>query len=490
VGESVAVRECRRIGLIGSVLLAFGGLAAGALPDRGADPMPGLDQLREFEAPGIMAVYAGVVVMVFAWWRLGRMFDTGSPPGRSALLTTLATWAAPLVVAPPLFSRDVYSYLAQGVMTGSGIDVYRFGPAVLGGPLAVEVPGAWQHAPAPYGPVFLFTSASITQVTSVRVVTGILAMRLLALLAVGAIVLLLPKLARACGTDPDRAIWLAVLNPLVLQHLVSGAHNDALMLALLVAGLALAVSGRPGWGAVLVTVGALVKAPAVLGLPAIAALWSQLLIGRSRVVRAAMATGAVAAATTVIVNALTGTGFGWVAALSSSASAHSWSVTNVLGRLTELLMQSYNLGTSELAVPLWRMAGMVAVGVVAVLLWVYRVRLGALYALGLALTALAVLGPSIRPWYLLWGLVPIAAAAPEGLIRRWAPIVCAVFTLVVPPSGFWPTPTRALLAAVGVAIACAAWAWMGWIRGEAVLAWPPGFGPRLGRGEREPGYST
>ena len=143
----------------------------------------GLDQLREFEAPGIMAVYAGVVVMVFAWWRLGRTFDTGSPPSRSALLTTLATWAAPLVVAPPLFSRDVYSYLAQGAMTGSGIDVYRFGPAVLGGPLAVEVPGAWQHAPAPYGPVFLFTSASITQVTSVRVVTGILAMRLLALLA-------------------------------------------------------------------------------------------------------------------------------------------------------------------------------------------------------------------------------------------------------------------------------------------------------------------
>jgi hypothetical protein len=452
--------------------------------------MPGLDQLRDFEAPGIMAVYAGVVVMVYAWWRLGRMFDTDAPPGRSALLSTLATWAAPLVVAPPLFSRDVYSYLAQGVMTGSGIDVYRFGPAVLGGPLAVEVPGAWQHAPAPYGPVFLFTSSSITQVTSVRVVAGILAMRLLALLAVGVIVVLLPRLARACGTDPDRAIWLAVLNPLVMLHLVSGAHNDALMLALLVAGLALAVSGRPGLGAVLVTLGALVKAPAVLGLPAVAALWSQLLIGRSRVVRAALATGTVAAATVVIVNALTGTGFGWVAALSTSASAHSWSVTSVLGRLTQLLMQSYNLGDAALATSLWRMAGMIAVGVVAVVLWLYRVRSGEIYALGLALTALAVLGPSIRPWYLLWGLVPIAVAAPEGLIRRWAPIACAVFALVVPPSGFWPTPTRALLAGAGVALACAVLAWMRWARGETVLAWPPGFGPRLGRGEREPGYTT
>ena len=441
--------------------------------------MPGLDRLRGFEGPGIICVYAGVVVLVLAWWRLGRLFDEPQPPGRPALLATLATWATPLVIAPPLFSRDVYSYLAQGVMAGSGLDVYRLGPAAMGGPLAAEVPGAWQHAPAPYGPVFLTTASSVTDVTSVRIVAGVLAMRLLALVSVGLIVVLLPRLARACGTDPDRALWLAVLNPLVLQHLVSGAHNDALMLALLVAGLALAVSGRPGLGAALVTLGALVKAPAVLGLPAVAALGSQLLIGRSRVFRAVIATGAIAAGTTAAVTALTGTGFGWVGALSSSASAHSWSVTSVLGRLTQLVLESYDLGTASLATPVWRLAGMVAVGVVGVLLWLYRVRFGAVYGLGLALTALALLGPSIRPWYLLWGLVPVAVAAPDGLVRRWTPIVCAVFTLVVPPSGFWPTPTRALLAGGGVVLACVVLGWLGWARGDTVLALPPGFGPRL-----------
>jgi alpha-1,6-mannosyltransferase len=490
VGESAAAQECRRFGLAGAAMIALGGLSAGAIPARGASPMPGLDRLAAFETPGILAVYGGVVVLVFAWWRLGRLFDGPAPPDRATLLSTLATWAVPLVLAPPLFSRDVYSYLAQGVMVGSGLDVYRLGPAELGGPLAVEVPGAWQHAPAPYGPVFLFTASSVTGVTSVRVIVGVLAMRLLALLALGVIVALLPRLARACGTDPDRATWLAVLNPLVLLHLVSGAHNDALMLALLVAGLAAAVSGRPGWGAALVTLGALVKAPAVLGLPAVAALWSQLLIGRSRVLRAGVATGLAAAATTAAVTALTGTGFGWVGALSTSASAHSWSVTSVLGRLTQLLLQSYELGSASLATPLWRLAGMLAVGVVGVLLWVHRVRLGAIHALGLALTALAVLGPSIRPWYLLWGLVPLAVAAPDGLVRRWAPVACAVFALVVPPSGFWPTPARAVLATAGVAAACAVLAWLGWARGARVLAWPPGFGPRVERGEREPGYST
>jgi hypothetical protein len=452
--------------------------------------MPGLDKLRDFEGLGIVCVYGGIVVLVVAWWRLGRLFDSGTPPTRSALIATLATWATPLLIAPPLFSRDVYSYLAQGVMVGSGFDVYRFGPAALGGPLTIEVPGAWQHTPAPYGPVFLFTASSLTDVTSVRVIAGVLAMRLLALLAVGTIVVLLPRLARACGTDPDRAVWLAGLNPLVLLHLISGAHNDALMLALLIGGLTLAVTGRPGIGAIFVTLGALVKVPAVVGLAAIAMVWSGLLIGRSRVLRAALATGLIAAGTTAVVTALTGIGFGWVSALGSSASAHSWSVTSVLGRLTQLVIQSNSLGSAAEATVMWRVVGMLAVGVAGVLLWVYRARFGPVYALGLALTALAVLGPSIRPWYLLWGLVPLAAAAPDGLVRRWIPIVCAVFTVVVPPSGFWPTPARALLSVAGVALAFAALAWLGWARGEHVLTLPPGFGPRVAGGEREPGYST
>jgi alpha-1,6-mannosyltransferase len=228
----------------------------------------------------------------------------------------------------------------------------------------------------------------------------------------------------------------------------------------------------------------------VVGLAAIAMVWSGLLIGRSRVLRAALATGLIAAGTTAVVTALTGIGFGWVSALGSSASAHSWSVTAVLGRLTQLVMQSNSLGSAGQATAVWRVVGMFAVVVAGVLLWVYRARFGPIYALGLALTALAILGPSIRPWYLLWGLVPLAAAAPDGLIRRWTPIVCAVFTVVVPPSGFWPTPTRALLSAAGVALAFAALAWLGWARGERVLTLPPGFGPRVARGEREPGYST
>ena len=37
-------------------------------------------------------------------------------------------WAVPLLVTPPLFSRDVYSYLAIGSMMREGFNPYDSGP--------------------------------------------------------------------------------------------------------------------------------------------------------------------------------------------------------------------------------------------------------------------------------------------------------------------------------------------------------------------------
>ena len=39
-----------------------------------------------------------------------------------------------------------------------------------------------------------------------------------------------------------------VLNPVTIFHLIGGAHNDALMLGLLVAGVTLAKEKRPSGG--------------------------------------------------------------------------------------------------------------------------------------------------------------------------------------------------------------------------------------------------
>ncbi|GGZ37603.1 polyprenol phosphomannose-dependent alpha 1,6 mannosyltransferase MptB [Streptomyces poonensis] len=459
MASPVRLRHCRALGLVGSAVLALGGETAGALP------------VRELPAPssagaalGLVGVYFGVVLLIAAWVLLGRVVRGPRPPAPRALLVTLAVWAAPLLLAPPLFSRDVYSYLAQGAMVDAGIDVYAHGPARLGGPLADEVAPVWRHTTTPYGPVFLGIVAGLSGVLPGDLPAGLLALRLVALTGVALMAVALPRLARHCGADPAAALWLGALNPLVLLHLVAGAHNDAVMLGLLGMGLVAARGRRYPLGAVLVTLAALVKAPAALGLLAVV-----VMRGRARAPRTAVTVAAVALATTAAATAVTGTGHGWIAALRTPVSPGNWSPTSLLGRATGALLARLGSDLAPLALPLWHLAGLLAGAVVVLFIWL-RLRPGPVYALGLSLAALAALGPAIRPWYALWGLFLIAAAAPKGSARgrvTAVSAVSAVLALAVLPAGGPPDAAQTALAVSGGALALVV-LWQ-----ARQTAWPP-----------------
>ncbi|MFJ6572632.1 polyprenol phosphomannose-dependent alpha 1,6 mannosyltransferase MptB [Streptomyces sp. NPDC091292] len=448
---SVDVRRCQLLGLIGSTVLSAGGATAGALPLRDTfDPASGHASL------GLVCAYFGLVLLITAWWRMGRAVRGPQPPSQRSLLLTLAIWASPLLIAPPLFSRDVYSYLAQGAMADAHMDVYTYGPAQLGGPFASEVAPLWQHTPAPYGPVAVGLAAAIAKVSSSQLSAGLFGMRLVALLGVALMVAALPALARRCGTDPRAAVWLGALNPLLLLHLVAGAHNDAVMLGLLGVGLVAVMGGRPLPGAVLVTLAALVKAPAALGLVAVAVLWAGHLTGRYRWWRAGAATLAVGLATTAAATAVTGTGYGWLTALGTPASPDNWSLTSVLGRLAGSLLEGAGSELAPLALPAFRLLGLCATGVAVLLIWLRRPRTVPVHALGLSLLAVAFLGPATRPWYLLWGLFLVAAATPDSPVRRVVAGGCAVLALMVLPSGFAPDQAQLVLAVTGGVLAALA----------------------------------
>ncbi|MFD9325485.1 polyprenol phosphomannose-dependent alpha 1,6 mannosyltransferase MptB [Streptomyces sp. NPDC060065] len=434
----VDLRRCQALGLAGSAFLALGGETAGALP------------AREFLAPesaeavlGLVGVYFGVVLLIAAWALLGTVVRGPEPPTPRSLLLVLAVWAAPLLLAPPLFSRDVYSYLAQGAMVDAHIDVYAHGPAQLGGPLADEVAPVWQQSTTPYGPVFLAVASALSGLTRGELPAGLLGMRLVALVGVGLMAAALPRLARHSGADPASALWLGALNPLVLLHLVAGAHNDAIMLGLLGVGLVAARGRWPVVGVVLITLAALVKAPAALGLLAVIALR-----GRRGLVRSTLTTAAGALATTVVVTTVTGTGYGWIAALKTPVSPHNWSLTSLLGRATGTLLEKLGSGLAPLALPAWHTAGIVVTVLIVLFIWL-RLRPGPIYALGLSLAAVAVFGPAIRPWYALWGLFLIAAAAPSGSVRHRVAAVSGVLALAVLPSGYAPDAEQVILAVSG-----------------------------------------
>ncbi|HVE74055.1 MAG TPA: polyprenol phosphomannose-dependent alpha 1,6 mannosyltransferase MptB [Mycobacteriales bacterium] len=430
------------LGFTGSLLLCVGGLGIGAVP-RDGDPIAaalGLSHLHTTYDGRIVATalaIGGLALLLAAWWALGRHLADLVP---GAVTRAAALWSLPLLLSPPLFSRDVYAYLAQGDLVATGLDAYEVGPGVLSGPLEREVDEIWAHAVSPYGPVFLWLAGLVVRLTGEQLWTGVLGLRLLACAGLALVAWGLPRLARAYGGSPGRALWLGLANPLVLMHGVGGAHNEALMLGLMVAGLAV-VAGAPSStrlvaGAVLVTLAALVKVPAALALPYLVLHPpADALAQRARTALIALPAAAVTAA---VVTAATGLGWGWVRALGSDPDTTPLSLLSPatglgvgLGNTLESLGVAAD-ATQTLDVVL--ALGVVAGALLAVLLLLWVHHLGALRALGLSLLAIVVLGPIVQPWYLLWGLVVLAAVAGRRTAATLG-VVCLVVSLAVLPNG-------------------------------------------------------
>ena len=74
-----------------------------------------------------LLLWTGVIVMLVAWLWLGRRIVEGRPDSEFAMIATTGFWLAPLLLSVPLFSRDTYSYLAQGALLRDGFRSLRRG---------------------------------------------------------------------------------------------------------------------------------------------------------------------------------------------------------------------------------------------------------------------------------------------------------------------------------------------------------------------------
>lgn len=463
--ERRSLRVVRRFGTFGALLLAVGSLGAGAAPV--LDPVLDIPVLRVFvrlPAVSLALAVAGMGTVVLAWLLLGRFArpERIRRASKGQLHRVLVMWALPLVAIPPLFSRDVYSYLAQSKIVFLGMDPYSLGPAEALGvddPLTMGVSNLWRETPAPYGPLFLWLGSWITRVTGDNVMTGVLLQRGLALVGVALIVWALPRLAARFGVRPDTALWLGAANPLVLFHLVGGAHNEALAIGLMVAGLELGLRRLPirvpgdgppplargelgsiALGAVVISLGATVKINALVALGffgvMIARRWHGRLVDLLRV---ALVMIVVSAGVLTAVSFGTGLGFGWIDALATPGTVRSW-----LSPLAELVSLGTLLGTtlgfgnqSAGLAPILQSLGMLtAAGITVKFLidgmrWRYRPIIG----LGVSLGAFMVLHVAMQPWWLLWAVVPLAASAGTSRFRTVATAASAILAVLVFPTG-------------------------------------------------------
>lgn len=363
-----------------------------------------------FTAPAVGLTAMAVVAA--AWLLLGRR-----APSKRRTLWTLALWGTPLLFVPPFLSGDVYSYLAQGEIARRGFDPYTVGPDVLGPGVASLVSPLWQRTPSPYGPVFTLAERLIATLSGGNVHIGVALYRLLAAGGIALISWAVPKLAERVGVSAEHALWLGVLNPLVLWHFIGGAHNDAVMAGLALAGLELVLAGSSMLGMSSLCLAANVKVSALV---AVAVAGVELI--RRRPVPGTLTTLGMLAAITAL--ASWATGFGWVHTVTTSGSVPSWlAPTNWPGFVDGSL---FRVGKAVGAV--------LAVVTVVTLLWQQRRgRLTAPMTLGLGMAAVIAFGPTIQPWYLLWAVMPLAAALRPGRARMFLAGLVTVFALVLPP---------------------------------------------------------
>lgn len=453
--EVASLRRTRVFGATGTVLMAIGALGAGARPVV-QDPTFGVRLLNlpsRIQTVSLTMTTTGAVMMALAWLMLGRFALGSRRMSRSQLDRTLLLWALPLLIAPPMYSRDVYSYLAQSEIAEKGLDPYRVGPAPglgLDHVFTLTVPSMWRDTPAPYGPLFLWIGRGISAVTGDNIVAAVLCHRLVVLVGVGLIVWATPRLARRCGVAEVSALWLGPGNPLLFMHLVAGIHNEALMLGLMLAGTEFALRGvdaagpllpkplhwprgHDDWvrwmplamlvaGTVLIALSSQVKLPSLLAVGfvamALACRWGGTF--KAFVVAGGSLT-ALSLAVIGLVGWASGLGFGWVYTLGTANVVRSWmSPPTLLALGTGQLGILLGLGDHTTAIlGLTRAIGVIIIAIVVtwLLVSVLRGRLHPVGGLGVALGATILLFPVVQPWYLLWAIIPLATWATKPAFR-------------------------------------------------------------------------
>ncbi|GAB3189079.1 polyprenol phosphomannose-dependent alpha 1,6 mannosyltransferase MptB [Nesterenkonia suensis] len=420
-GEEAAASHTLRQGLLASLMIMVGSWGVGWLamtPSSVLAVHPMLLPLRTTTAGVIVCAVllsVGALLLLRSWLRLSQRVGGWHAEATVTIRRAVLMWGAPLLFTVPIFSRDVYSYLAQGRVLHAGLNPYESGVSELPGWFMEGADGLWAESPSPYGPLFLLLARLIWFVSDGVPEISVALFRLLSVLGVALMLVALPRLARAFGSEPAWALWLCVLNPLSLLVFLPAAHNDALMIGLMLLGMCCALDRRRICAVLLLTAAVAIKPIAITVLPFALLLSLQdpaALVGRYAArLREWLIGGALAAGLLVAGGLLLGVGLGWItAALSAGSAIAPVAPVGLLG--TGLgLVAAVVWGLDAQLVASWIFAGarVLSAGVLAWMLLRRRLGNPLLWA-GLGLLVVILSSTVIQPWYLLW-VLPLFAVA-------------------------------------------------------------------------------
>ena len=335
-------------------------------------------------------------------------------PARLALGAVAALHVA-FLLAPPLLSQDVFSYLAYARLgVEHGLNPYGSAPVDIPADPVFPYAGS-KDAPSVYGPLFTLLTYPLAPL---GLAAGLWSLKALAALSSLGIVLLVWRGAELCGRDPRLPALAVGLNPDVLVHVVGGAHNEALVMLLVTAGVVAFMAGRAAAGTGAAALASGLKTSAALVVPFLA-LGARRRRGRAAALPALLAAGgaglAIALAGLLAFGPQALDALAFINSNQGRTSSFSlpYKTAELLGALLPGDRLDYRAGAR---------AGY-ALGFLLALCWLlWRTWRGAdPIAMSAWATLALLLGSAwLVPWYLLW-LLPLAALSSD---RRL--LACAV----------------------------------------------------------------
>lgn len=451
-----AYRRVLTLGLVSSLAIALSSHGAGAISHHnGLLDVLGIEFFSFGRGVMISTVvlWCGVAGLLWCWITLGRgLFDSSSRYCSTRVMVQ-ASWlfCLPLSLAAPLFSRDVYSYIAIGEMLTQGINPYVFGPAELSSLSVVDVSPDWRSTATPYGPAHLVLLQLCSQLAGNSIFAAVVIQKTLAVALWGALIWSLLRIAKKTSAPASFMLWASTANPLMVIHLVGGMHSEVIVCALLMLAVLAALSGRVLVAGLVLGCAISVKATIIVALPFVACLslmrrdrepWqtdhvlSRCQDAAAPLVWCVVGTGASFGAWTW----LTGLGAGWVDNISVGQKVVNWlsfpsTVTLSVDALTH---QGFGPGFDE-SLTSARLVGMIAAALIVAGLSVWSIIRpnDTFTAMAIALVVFFALNSLAWPWYYCYAACVAGLAWPQfrHRCREGIAVFSALLILVLGPNG-------------------------------------------------------
>lgn len=349
---------------------------------------------------------------------------------QAELISLRVLWGAVIglhvlfLLAPPLLSQDVFSYIAYARLgIEHELNPYSYRPFDIPQDPVFGFAGS-KDAVNVYGPFFTLLTYPLAWLS---VPAAFWVLKVVAAAASLGVVALSAKIAERVDASVARAVALVGLCPATLVHVVAGAHNEALVMLIVMAGVALALSDASGLrersGGFVAALAIGFKASAAVPLPFMLAAAKR---------KWQMLTGMFAAGVLAVITALGAFGseaIGGLSLISSNQDRSSrYSIPHkIVDGLGEIFGELDRAAATDVV------RGAMVLVLAALVVWLLRRSWKQpetwLANAGWATLAVLIASAWLVPWYLLW-LLPFAAVGRDQRLV-WATVIFSAYTMVI-----------------------------------------------------------